>query len=132
MSETVDVHVLPWKVPTPRGLWHRAFVLTERGCFVTPDIDYTMMQSIKAAAAEGAEEVVRVMTEHGRSKRVQFLPWADITTVRVSPGLGLIEIGGDDRGMLGVKIPDRERLEKVGKALTRIWKARSAESGIEA
>lgn len=108
--------LLTWKVPTPRGLWHRAFVVTEKGLFLTPDIDTTTMNGLREAADSDPAKLLTLLTGHGRSKRSTFFKWHAINAIRHNGSTGIIEVETDD-GVTTAKVADRERLEKLARVL---------------
>ncbi len=114
--DDTTIRLLTWKVPTPRGLWHRAFVVTEKGLFLTPDIDTTTMNGLKKAADSDPGELLAQLTGHGRFKRSTFLAWPSITSVRHNGATGIIEVETED-GVTTAKVADRERLEKLARVL---------------
>ena len=103
-------------MPSPQGLWYRAIVVIDKGIFVTPKVDVTTLESFKAAASVDTAEVVKVLTGHGRFKRPQFLAWTSISAIRINASTGAIDIECSE-GTVSVTVPDRERLQKLGKVL---------------
>lgn len=126
------MHVLSWKIPTPKGLWYRALVGVQKGLFVTPDVDVTTLNAIKAAAKTGPADVVQELNGNGRSKRAQFVAWNEVTAIRATPGMGTLEIESAGREPLVVKVADRERLEQLHQSANKLWKVRTAQAVADA
>ncbi len=127
MAVTSEPRLLTWAIPTPHGLWYRAIVVIDRGIFVTPKVDVTTLDSARAAAATDAAELIENLTGHGRFKRPQFLAWKSITGIRSNASTGAIDIECGEQ-TVSVTIPDRERLEKLGRVLTKTWNIQTTAS----
>ncbi len=125
MAITSEPRLLTWTIPSPQGLWYRAIVVIDQGLFVTPKIDVTTLESCKSAASTDTAELVEILTGHGRFKRPQFLAWASITAIRQNSATGSIEIECGEHSV-SVTVPDRDRLDKLGRVLA---KSLSAQSG---
>lgn len=120
MPTISEPRLLTWAIPTPQGLWYRAVVVIDRGVFVTPRVDVTTLEALKTASAEGTTELVKALTEHGRSKRPDYVAWESITAIRQNSSVGEIEIEADEK-VISFTIPDRERMDKIGRALALTW-----------
>ena len=123
MPSTHQPRLLTWTIPTPQGLWYQAFVLIDRGLFATPKIDATTMEGLKAAASADTQTVVGFMTDHGRSKRPEYLPWEKISAIQLNSLTGSIEVVGEGK-VVAITVPDRDRLEKIAKVLALAWDTR--------
>jgi hypothetical protein len=125
---TSEPRLLTWTIPTPQGLWYRAIVVIDKGIFITPKIDVTTLESFKTAAASDTSELVEALTGHGRFARPQYLNWSSITAIRSNASAGLIEIEAGDNAT-SVAVPDRDRLEKLGRVLAASLKASRTPQG---
>ncbi len=123
MPSTHQPRLLTWTIPTPQGLWYQAFVLVDSGLFATPRIDTTTMDGLKAAAGTDTRTVVEFLTDHGRSKRPDYLPWEKISNIQLNSLTGSIEVVGEAK-VVSITVPDRERLEKIAKVLALAWDTR--------
>lgn len=123
MASTSQPRLLDWTIPTPQGLWYQAFVMIDRGLFVTPKIDTTTMEALKAAAAADAQTVVGLLTDHGRSKRPDYFAWEKITAIQLNALIGSIEIVAEAK-TVSINVPDRKRVEKIAKVLALTWETR--------
>ena len=120
---TPEPRLLTWTIPAPQGLWYRAIIVIDRGMFITPKIDYTTLEALKSAAETDTAKLIDVLTGHGRFSRPQYLNWTSITAIRMNTSAGLIEIEAGDDGATSVAVPDRDRLEKLGRVLAASLKA---------
>lgn len=118
------VHLLPWTIPKPVGLWYRAFVLTQNGIYITPEVDFTTIEALKAALDQGEEAVLELLTVHGRSKRSQFVPISLVSGLTVNEPAGTLHLKVSDDSVDNpmVRIPKRDQLPKLAKALTAFIK----------
>jgi len=123
-DEAPSVHLLPWTIPKPMGLWYRAFVLTSKGIYITPEVDFTTIESLKGSLAEGEDAVLELLTVHGRSKRAQFVPLNAVSGIAANEAAGTIHVKVSDDSLDNpmVRIPKREQLPKLAKALTTFIK----------
>lgn len=122
------VHLVPWTIPKPMGLWYRAFVLTEMGIFITPEMDVSSMEELKAALPAGPDAVVGVLTEHGRGKRSQFVPLESIVGLLANEDAGTIHLKVSDAKQENpmVRVPRRDQLPKIAAAVTNFVKRTKA------
>lgn len=118
-GDAPSVHLVPWTIPKPMGLWYRAFVLTEKGVFVTPEIDFTSLEALKVAVDGGLEQTLTILAEHGRNKRPQFVPLDSITGIAANESAGTVHIKVADSGSEDpmVRIPRRDQLPKIAAAV---------------
>lgn len=119
-GDAPSVHLVPWTIPKPMGLWYRAFVLTEKGIFITPEIDYTSLEALKLAVDGGMENILSVLADHGRNKRPQFVPLSSVIGLSANEAAGTIHLKVADAGTEDpmVRIPRRDQLPKIASAVT--------------
>ncbi len=125
MATLSDPRLLTWTVPTPRGLWYRSIIVIDQGFFITPDIDTASMEALKQAAAAGTEELVSVLTSHGRFKRPRYVKWSSLKGVQYNAATGAIDLTLTEGEAVSVVVPDRDRGEKLARVLSKTWKAQT-------
>ena len=123
-TEESPVRIIPWTIPKPMGLWYQAFVVSDSGLFITPEMDVTTFEELKAAVEEGLDAVITNLTGHGRNKRPQIFALATITGVSANESAGTIHVRVADEDIENpmVRVPKREQLPKIARALTELIK----------
>ncbi len=127
---TVSARILQWTVPTPRGLWYRAFVVTPKGVFLTAEIDVTSMQAISEAAnavdgsAEGWASLRKALATK-RFKQPTFVPLGEITGISRNVTGGWIDLVSES-DTTRARVPNRDQLAEVADALSVAVKAARA------
>ena len=114
--DTTSFKLISWTIPSPRGLWYRGIVLTPKGLFITPELDVVSMDSIAAAIEQGPEEVLPILTGHGRFKRCEFIKLTALQSVSVNTNTGTIHMTTEDSDT-SVRVPDRALQAKIAAAL---------------
>lgn len=119
-GDAAAVHLVPWTIPKPIGLWYQAFVLTDRGIFITSEMDATSFEELKASVALGLEHVVTLLSDHGRNKRAQFVPLSAVVGLAANEAAGTIHVKVSDPKTEDpmVRIPRRDQLPKIAAAVT--------------
>ncbi len=114
------VHLVPWTIPKPMGLWYQAFVLTEKGIFITSEMDATSFEELKTAVGVGVENVVSVLGDHGRNKRSRFIPLESVVGLAANEAAGTIHLKVADAATEDpmVRVPRRDQLPKIAAAVT--------------
>jgi len=107
-----DLHALTWKIPTPRGLWYRAFVVVPAGVYVTAEVEVLVMKQITKAAEVGVAEVIAAITDHGRAKQADFHPVAELRGIKHHMPAGTMRLVSESLTSK-VRVPDRARLEEL-------------------
>jgi len=130
MAAPSPLVVLEWIIPRPNGRWHRAFVVTSKHVWLTPEMDFPDSQALGEAAPKGDDGFREFLKGTGWINRPERVEVDAVTGIKWDKPTGWLRLAAGDE-IVGGQIPNRDHgdqlVEQLKVAISRQRKRNAAE-----